>query len=96
MRAMGVQLEDQGKIIQERIAEEDLVQERVDEEGKKWRKIYFGGGEHCRHWLEQFKELGEVQVEDVDSRGFKCFEEGGEKLCRVWLKMDETSLDDLF
>jgi len=64
MRAMGVQLEDQGKIIQERIAEEDLVQERVDEEGKKWRKIYFGGGEHCRHWLEQFKELGEVQVED--------------------------------
>ena len=52
MRAMGVQLEDQGKIIQERIAEEDLVQERVDEEGKKWRKIYFGGGEHCRHWLE--------------------------------------------
>ena len=53
-------------------------------------------GEHCRHWLEQFKELGEVQVEDVDPRGFKCFEEGREKLCRVWLKMDEDSLDNLF
>ena len=93
---MGVQQEDQEKTIQERIAEEDLVQERIDEEGDRRRKIYFGGGEHCRHWLEQFKELGEAQVEDVDSRGFKCFEEGGEKLCRVWLKMDETSRDDLF
>jgi hypothetical protein len=93
---MGVQQEDQEKTIQDRIAEEDLVQERVDEGGNKWRKIYFGGGEHCRHWLEQFKELGEVQVEDVDSRGFKCFDDAGEKLCRVWLKMDETTLDDLF
>jgi hypothetical protein len=55
-----------------------------------------GGGQHCRNWLEQFKQLGEVQVEEVDSKGFKCFEEGGEKLCRVWLKMDQTSLDDLF
>jgi len=35
-------------------------------------------------------------VEDLDARGFKCFEEGGEKLCRVWLKMDESRLDDLF
>jgi len=88
--------EDEIKTFQERLAEEDLVQERIDEEGNRWRKIYFGGGEHCRHWLEQFKELGEVQVEGVDSSGFKCFEEGGEKLCRVWLKMDESRLDDLF
>ena len=35
-------------------------------------------------------------VEEVDSRGFKCFEEGGEKLCRVWLKKGENDLDDLF
>jgi len=55
-----------------------------------------GGGQHCRNWLEQFKQLGGVQVEEVDSKGFKCFEEGGEKLCRVWLKMDQPSLDDLF
>lgn len=84
--------EDQEKIVQERIAEEDLIIERVDEEGNRWRKVYFGGGEHFRHWLEQFKELGEVQVEEVDPKGFKCFEEGGEKLCRVWLKMDDSRL----
>jgi len=93
---MGVSQEDQEKTIQERMAEEDLVRARIDENGNKWRKVYFGGGQHCRNWLEQFKQLGEVQVEEVDSKGFKCFEEGGEKLCRVWLKMDQTSLDDLF
>lgn len=67
---MGIQQEDQEKTIQDRIAEEDLIQERLDEGGSRWRKVYFGRGEHCRHSLEQFKELGEVQVEDVDSRGF--------------------------
>jgi hypothetical protein len=75
--------ENQEKSIQERIAEEDLICERVHEEGNRWRKIYFRGGEHCWHWLEQFKELSQVRVEEVDSRGFKCFEKGGENLCRV-------------
>ena len=93
---MGVQEEDREKTIQERIAEEDLVQERIDEEGNKWRKIYLGGGEHCRNWLEQFKEFGEVRVEEVDCKGFQCFEEGGEKMYRVWLKKAQTTLDDLF
>ena len=88
--------ENQEKTVRERMDQEDLVQEWVDEEGNKWRKIYFGGGEHCRHWLEQFKEMGDVRVEEVDSRGFECFEEGGEKLCRVWLKKGENDLDDLF
>lgn len=95
-KVMDVQQGNQEKTILERIREEDGVRERVDEEGNKWRKIYFGGGEHCRHWLEQFKELGEVQVEEVDSIGFKCFEDAGEKLCRVWLKMDGSRLDELF
>ena len=93
---MDVEQEDHIKTIQERMAEEDLIQERIDKQGNKWRKIYFGGGEHCRRWVEQFRELGEVQMEEVDPRGFKCFEEGGEKLYRVWLKMDEKGLDDLF
>ena len=93
---MDIQEENQEKTIQERMNEEDLVRERVDEEGNRWRKVYFGGGEHFRHWLEQFKELGEIQVEEVDSTGFKCFEDAGEKLCRVWLKMDESRLDELF
>lgn len=90
------QHEEDGESIQKRMAEENRIQERRDQEGNKWHKIYFGGGGHLRNWLEQFKELGDVQVEEVDSRGFKCFEEGGEKLVRVWLKMDEESVDDFF
>jgi hypothetical protein len=93
---IGTWQENEHKTVQERIAEEDLVQERHDEKGNRWQKIYFGGGEHYPHWLEQFKELGEVQVEEVDSRGFKCFEDSGEKLFRVWLKKDKGGLDDLF
>jgi len=75
----------------ERLAQEELVRERIDEKGNKWRKVYFGGGEHFRNWLEQCKELGEVEVEEVDSTGFKCFEEAGEKLYRIWLKVGEEA-----
>ena len=82
--------------IQERIAEEDLVKERIDEEGNKWEKVYFGGGQHFKNWLEQCEELGEVIVEEVDSTGYKCFEDGGEKLYRIWMKAGETKKDDLF
>ncbi len=90
------QQECPGETIQERIAEEELVQERVDEEGNRWRKVYFGGGEHFENWLAQCRELGEVMVEEVDSRGYKCFEEGGEKLYRIWIKIDVTKNDNLF
>ena len=93
---MGVEQKDQIKTIQERMAEEELIKERIDEEGNRWRKAYFGGGQHFKNWLEQCKELGEVMVEEVDSTGYKCFEEGGEKLYRIWMKMDETKGDDLF
>jgi hypothetical protein len=64
-----------------------MVKERTDEKGSKWRKVYFGGGAPFRNWLEQCKELGEVQVEEVDPTGFKCYEEGGEKLFRIWVKV---------
>ena len=90
------QQECPGGTIQERMAEEELVQERVDEEGNRWRKVYFGGGEHFENWLAQCRELGEVMVEEVDSRGYKCFEEGGEKLYRIWIKIDVTKNDNLF
>jgi hypothetical protein len=73
----------------ERIAREEQVREKVDEKGIRWRKVYFGGGEHFRNWLEQCRELGEVEVEEVDSRGFKCFEEAGEKLYRIWVRVEE-------
>lgn len=89
------QQECSGGIIQERMAEEELVQERIDEEGNRWRKVYFGGGEHFKNWLSQCRELGEVMVEEVDSTGYKCFEEGGEKLYRIWMKIDVMKQDDL-
>jgi hypothetical protein len=86
----------QGKTLQQRMAEEELLKEKTDEHGNRWRKAYFGGGEHFRNWLDQCKELGEVMVEEVDSRGFKCFEEGGEKLYRIWVKLDPAGNDDQF
>ena len=70
-----------------RIAEEEKVREKVDEEGNRWRKVYFGGGEHFRNWLSQCIELrgeGNIEIEEVDSRGFRCFEESGEKMYRIW------------
>ena len=75
--------------IQKLIAEEEMVREKIDEYGNKWRKVYFGGGEHFKNWLEQCKELGEVEVEEVNATGFKCYEDLGEKLYRIWVKMDE-------
>lgn len=93
---MDFRQEKPDKTIQERIAEEDLIQERTDNEGNKWRKVYFGGGEHGRNWVEQCREFGEVEMEEVDPKGFKCFEEGGETLFRVWLKMDDAKQKDLF
>lgn len=92
---MGTGKREQIKTIQERMAEEELIKERIHEEGNRWTKVYFGGGQHFRNWLEQCKELGEVMVEEVDSSGYKCFEEGGEKLYRIWVKMDETKENDL-
>jgi len=90
------QQECPGGTIQEGMVEEELIQERIDEEGNRWRKVYFGGGEHFKSWLAQCRELGEVMVEEVDSTGYKCFEEGGEKLFRIWMKMDAEQQDNLF
>jgi hypothetical protein len=76
-------------LIRQRIAEEDMFREKVDEDGNRWIKVYFGGGAHLRNWLSQFIELkGEdnVRIEEIDSRGFQCFEESGEKMCRIWVR----------
>ena len=86
----------QGKTLQERMAEEERLTEKIDEQGNRWRKVYFGGGDHFKNWLAQCKEMGEVMVEEVDADGFKCFEQSGEKLYRIWVKMVETGDDDLF
>jgi hypothetical protein len=82
--------EDIGKTIEERMADEALVKERTDEEGNKWTKVYFGGGEHFKNWLDQCKELGEVMVEEVDSTGYTCFDMAGEKLFRIWMKVNDS------
>lgn len=77
------------EMIRERMAQEELVTERIDEKGNSWRKVYFGGGAHFRNWLNQFLELcGEanVDVEEADSMGFRCYEESGEKMYRIWVK----------
>ena len=77
------------EIARERMALEELVRERIDNEGNRWKKVYYGGGAHFRNWLEQFTELwgeGNVEVEEVDSSGLKCYEEGGEKMCRIWVR----------
>jgi len=73
--------------MRERMAAEERVKERVDEDGVRWSKVYVGGGEHFRNWLEQCRELGEVRVEEIDSTGYACFEQG-EPLYRIWMKMD--------
>ncbi len=74
--------------VQERMVEEERVKERVDERGNRWSKVYVGGGEHFRNWLEQCEELGEVMVEEIDSTGCACFEQGGEPRYRIWMKRD--------
>ena len=79
----------QEEMIQEKMTQENLVREKKDEKGDKWIKIYFGGGAHYENWLDQVIEVyGGVNVEseEVDPTGFKCFEEGGEKLYRIWVK----------
>jgi hypothetical protein len=80
---------EQESLIRQRMAEEEAILEKLDEDGYRWTKVYFGGGAHFRNWLSQFIELkGEdnVKVEEVESTGFRCYEESGEKMYRVWIK----------
>lgn len=76
-----------------RVRTEDHVREKTDADGIRWRKVYVGGGNHFKNWLSQCIEIhGEenVQVEEIDSSGFACFEEAGEKMCRIWVKEPES------
>jgi len=77
------------KKIPEGIDKEELVLEKVDENGDRWVKKYIGGGAHFVNWLEQYREVyGKkyVEIEEIDSRGFSCFELGKEKMFRIWVK----------
>ena len=71
------------------MARKESVREKIDKKGEKWTKKNFGGGAHFLTWLEQYKEVyGEknVEIEEIDSRGFSCFEKGNEKMYRIWVK----------
>ena len=78
------------------IAEGDLIQGHADKEGNRWHKFESDVGEHGRDGLEEFRDPGEVRVKEIDSIYFKSFEESGEKFCRVWLKLNQIEMDDLF
>ncbi|MEA3442366.1 MAG: hypothetical protein U9R04_02595 [Chloroflexota bacterium] len=78
----------------EKIAEEEKIREKTDKEGNKWTKVYFGGGAHFKNWLSQTEEIyrkENVEIEEIDSTGFKCFEEGGEKVYRIWVRENAKS-----
>jgi hypothetical protein len=92
---MAFEEDDRGTTVRERMEEEERVRERVDAQGLKWKKVYVGGGEHFKNWLAQCRELGEVEVEEVNATGYKCFEEAGEKLYRIWMKVKETEGEDI-
>ncbi len=76
-------------MLQKRMAEEDGIREKVDNNGVRWSKVYFGGGTHFQNWLSQVIELkgkDNVEVEEADSSGFQCFEKSGEKMYRIWIR----------
>jgi hypothetical protein len=82
---------------EQRMAEEDLIQERVDADGNIWKKVYFGGGTHFDNWLDQTIELcgrENVEVEETDPKGLQCFEQGNEKMYRIWVKKS-ASIENL-
>ncbi len=83
---------DRENLVRQRMAEEEEVRRRVDKEGNRWIKVYFGSGAHFRNWLGQaigLKGKQHVMVGKADSRGFQCYEESGEKMYRIWLKEND-------
>jgi hypothetical protein len=80
---------DKENPVREQLAEEEKIQQRVDGDGTRWTKVYFGGGAHFKNWLSQFVELKgkeNVKVEEANPKGLQCYEESGEKMYRIWIK----------
>ena len=76
---------------------EEKVRHREDPDGTRWVKVYFGGGEHLRNWLEQCREIAgddNVRTERVDQEGLACFADGGECLYRIWVRQGALDEDD--
>ena len=76
--------------IEQRMREEEQVKEKIDEAGNRWLKLYFGGGAHFQNWIEQCEEIygkANIEIEEVDPTGFRCYEEGNEKMYRIWARV---------
>jgi len=76
---------------EDRIIQEEKIQEKIDEDGNKWRKVYFGYRVHFQNSLKECQELAkemgtEIKVEEIDPAGFPCFNGKGEKMYRIWIK----------
>lgn len=70
------------------MADEEKIQQKVDTGGRRWKKVYFGGGEHFRNWRQQYIEVyGEenILIEEADARSLPCYAESGEKAFRIWV-----------
>ena len=81
--------------IRQRMAEEETIQHKVDIDGTRWTKVYFGGGLHYKNWLSQcieLKGIENVETEVIDAAGFRCYEQSGEKMYRIWVK--DTSIEN--
>jgi hypothetical protein len=69
--------------------EKNQLKKRTDTEEGKWVKKYVGGGAHFLNWLKQFIEIyGEenVKTEEIDPAGFSCYEDGKEKMFKIWVR----------
>lgn len=76
--------------------QEDAVREKIDANGIKWTKVYFGGGVHFQNWLEQVLELRgkeNIELEEVKSLGLRCFQDGDEKTYRIWVKESNSPIN---
>ena len=85
-------------IISERIQEERLVTEKIDDKGVKWKKVYFGFGKHFQNWLDQMIEIfGEenIEIEKINTKGFKCIEDEMKEIYRIWVKEDKKIKNEI-
>lgn len=64
--------------IYESIKQEKNIKEKIDKKGRRWIKVYFGGRQHFKNWLEQCIEINgskNVKIEEIPFIGSKCYRE---------------------
>ena len=76
------------------LEKEERVTDRFDGLGRRWHKVYLGGGAHLNNWLAQCRELAgteNVELERVAARELYCFAESGEELFRIWVRAETVA-----